>query len=213
MSTSNNSIQAASASTTAGQAPLRIAVAGAGAIGCSLAAMLAHGGVSVSLLARGATLEAVRANGVRLERGKAQETIQARVAASDNAQELGVQDAVLVCTKAQDLAGIAPLLAPLIGPETCIIPMVNGVPWWYFQRLSGRHAGRRVNAVDPDGKLLQALPSEQVLGAVQFLTAERLAPGVASSTNHMLVVLGELDHTETPRAARLVQAFNDAGIE
>lgn len=211
MSTSN-SIETAGGP-SADQAPLRVAVAGAGAIGCTLAAMLANSGVSVSLLARGATLEAVRANGVRLLRGDAQEAIQPRMAASNNAAELGVQDAVLVCTKAQDLAGIAPLLTPLIGPETCIVPMVNGVPWWYFQRLPGRHAGRGVNAVDPDGKLLQALPSEQVLGAVQFLAAERLAPGVVSSIGHMLVILGELDHTETPRAARLVQAFNEAGIE
>ena len=199
--------------TTVSQGPLRIAVAGAGSIGCTLAAMLAHAGVSVSLLARGATLQAVRAEGVRLHRGHDQETIQARVTASDDAAELGVQDAVLVCTKAQDLAGIAPSLTPLIGAQTCIIPMVNGVPWWYFQRLPGRHEGRIVNAVDPNGKLLRAFPSDQVLGAVQFLTAERLAPGVVSSPNHKLVVLGELDHTETPRAARLVKAFNDAGIE
>lgn len=211
MSTSNPS-QAGSGS-TASRTPLRIAVAGAGAIGCSVAAMLAHSGLPVSLLARGATLEAVRHHGVRLQRGNHQQEIQATVAASDNAAELGVQDAVFLCTKAHDLAGIATAVAPLIGPETCIIPMVNGVPWWYFQGLPGQYAGRTVSAVDPQGKLLQAFPSEQVLGAVQFLTAERVGPGVASSTNPMLVVLGELDHTETQRAAQLVQAFNDAGIE
>lgn len=195
----------------AGQTALRIAVAGAGAIGCTVAAMLAKGGHKVSLLARGATLEAIRSNGLQLHH--ADSVIHVHPAAASSAAELGVQDAVLVCTKAQDLAGIAPLVLPMVGPETCIVPMVNGVPWWYFQRLPGRMEGRNVQAVDPNGTLLKSLPTDQVLGAVQFLTAERKAPGVVSSTNHMLVILGELDHTETPRAARLVQAFNDAGIE
>lgn len=195
----------------AGGPTLRIAIAGAGAIGCTVAAMLAKGGHKVSLLARGATLEAIRSNGLQLHH--ADSVIHVHPAAASSAAELGVQDAVLVCTKAQDLAGIAPLVLPMVGPETCIVPMVNGVPWWYFQRLPGRMEGRNVQAVDPGGKLLQTLPTNQVLGAVQFLTAERKAPGVVSSTNHMLVILGELDHTETPRAARLVQTFNDAGIE
>ncbi|WP_301116443.1 2-dehydropantoate 2-reductase [Pusillimonas sp. (ex Stolz et al. 2005)] len=193
---------------------LRMAVAGAGAIGCTVAAMLAQGGQRVSLLARGATLDAVRKNGLRLHRGKdSSQTIIASVTVSDSAADLGIQDAIFICTKAHDLATIAATLQPLIGPETCIIPMVNGVPWWYFQALPGRMAGRQVHSVDPDGRLLQLLPANQVIGAVQFLTAERLAPGVASSTNHMLVILGEIDHTETPRAARLVQALNAAGIE
>lgn len=193
---------------------LRIAVAGAGAIGCTIAAMLSQGGHHVSLLARGATLDTVRQHGLRLQRSlDASQTITTSVDASDNAAELGIQDAVFVCTKAQDLAGIAPSLQPLIGPETCIVPMVNGVPWWYFQGLPGRHTGRHVRAVDPDGRLLQLLPANQVIGAVQFLTAERLAPGLVRSTNPMLVILGEIDHTETARVARLVQAVNTAGIE
>lgn len=196
---------------TVGENPLRIAVAGAGAIGCTLAATLAHAGQPVSLLARGATLEAVRRNGVQLLR--AHDTLHVHLRASASAAELGVHDAVFVCTKAQDLPGIVPSLAPLIGPDTCIVPMINGVPWWYFQRLPGRLSGRAVESVDAGGALLRALPGEQLLGAVQFLTAERLGPGVVSSINPMLVVLGELDHTETPRAERLVRAFNAAGIE
>lgn len=194
-----------------GNAPLRIAVAGAGAIGCTLAATLAHGGQDVSLLARGATLAAVRRNGLLLQR--ADDTVQVQLPASDNGAELGVQDVVLICTKAQDLPGIVPSLAPLIGPDTCIVPLINGVPWWYFQCLPGRMAGRPVHAADPKGALLAALPSKQILGAVQFFAAERLAPGVAAAKKPLRVVLGELDHTESPRAARVVQAFNDAGIE
>ncbi|TFL14710.1 2-dehydropantoate 2-reductase [Pusillimonas caeni] len=207
----STSASPSAASAPASETSLRIAVAGAGAVGCTLAAALAHAGQPVSLLARGASLEAVRRNGLRLRR--AHHTLHVRLPASDDAAELGVHDVVLVCTKAQDLPGIVPALAPLIGPDTCIVPMVNGVPWWYFQRLPGRLAGRPVRAVDPDGALLRALPSEQVLGAVQFLAAERLEPGVASSSNPMRIVLGELDHSESPRTARLAETFNAAGIE
>lgn len=192
-------------------APLRIAIAGAGAIGCTLAATLGHAGQAVSLLARGATLDAVQRKGLQLHR--ANDTLSVQVRASADAAELGIHDAVLICTKAHDLPAIVPAIAPLIGPDTCIVPMVNGVPWWYFARLPGRLSGRAVQAVDAQGSLLKALPSEQVLGAVQFLTAERLAPGVVTSINPMLVVVGELDHTESVRAARLVNAFNQAGIE
>lgn len=197
--------------TPSDSAPLRIGIAGAGAIGCSLAAMLGHGGQTVSLLARGATLDAVKRSGVQLHRKS--DSLKVPVGVSDKATDFGEQDVVLICTKAQDLPGIVPALKPLIGRQTCIVPMVNGVPWWYFQRLPGRLEGRTIQTLDPQGRLLELLPSRQVLGAVQFLTAERLAPGVASSINPMLVIIGELDHTESHRAARLVQALNAAGIE
>jgi len=199
------------ADATACPTPMRIAVAGAGAIGCTLAATLAHAGQPVRLLARGATLQAVQRDGIRLQR--ADGIVHAQVQAASDARQLGEQDAVFICTKAHDLARIVPALGPLIGPHTCIIPMVNGVPWWYFQRLPGRFAGRAVQAVDPDGALLRALPTEQLLGAVQFITAERSAPGAVSSLNPLLIILGELDHTETPRARRLADALNAAGIE
>ncbi|MCI2807915.1 ketopantoate reductase family protein [Eoetvoesiella caeni] len=189
---------------------LRIGIAGAGAIGCTLAATLAHAGQAVHLLARGANLQAIQRNGIQLTR--AQDIIQASVAASASAHELGVQDVLFLCTKAQDLAGLLPALAPMIGPQTCVVPLVNGVPWWYFQGIPDHFSGRAIEAVDPGGALLSALPSEQILGAVVFITAERLGPGAVESRNPMLLVLGELDHTETPRLQRIAAALTAAGL-
>lgn len=189
---------------------LRIGIAGAGAIGCTLAATLAHTGQEVQLLARGANLQAIQRNGIQLTR--AEDVIHAPVAASASAHELGVQDVLFLCTKAQDLAGLLPTLAPMIGPQTCVVPLVNGVPWWYFQGIPGQFAGRAIEAVDPGGILLRTLPAEQILGAVVFITAERLAPGAVESRNPMLLVLGELDHTETPRLQRIATALTTAGL-
>ncbi len=190
---------------------LRIGVAGAGAIGCTLAAILAQAGQTVSLLARGATLRAVQANGIQLQRQG--QTSHAPVAASDDAAALGVQDVLFLCAKAHDLAGLAQAAKPLIGPRTTLIPMVNGVPWWYFERLPGQAERRRIRAVDPDGRLFELLPSEQLVGVVQFMTAERLAPGVVMSNTPPLLVLGEIDHTESERVRRIAGVLNASGIE
>lgn len=189
---------------------LRIGVAGAGAIGCTLAAMLARAGQPVSLLARGATLQTVLKQGIELRRRE--ERWRVPVAASDDAAALGAQDVLFLCAKAHDLAGLAQAAAPLIGPDTWLVPMVNGVPWWYFERLPGRQA-RRIQAVDPDGLLPALLPSAQVIGAVQFMTAERLAPGVVASNTPPLLILGEIDHTESGRVQRLAALLNACGIE
>ncbi|HWK61309.1 MAG TPA: 2-dehydropantoate 2-reductase [Eoetvoesiella sp.] len=189
---------------------LRIGVAGAGAIGCTLAATLAHAGETVHLLARGATLQAVQNRGIQLAR--AEDTIHAPVHAAADGRELGEQDVLFLCTKAHDLAQILPAIKPMVGPHTCIVPLINGVPWWYFQGVPGRLAGRAIESVDPEGALLRAIPSEQVIGAVVFIAAERSAPGAVVSRNPMLLILGELDHTETPRLQRIAAMLNAAGL-
>src|SRR5690554_533135 len=140
---------------------LRFGIAGAGAIGCTVVAMLAHAGNPVSVLARGATLQALKAKGITLEHQN--QTVNASVTASDDARELGPQDVLFLCTKAQDIASILPAALPMIGPDTMVIPLINGVPWWYFQGVEGRHTGRTVDTVDPEGQLLKALPSRQIL--------------------------------------------------
>lgn len=167
----------------------RVAVAGAGAIGCTLAARLAATGTEVSVLARGETLAAIRRGGVRLDDLDGEHL--ARVAASDRAEDLGVQDAVLFCAKSQDLADLAEQARALIGPQTLLVPLVNGVPWWYFHGAGGRFDGATVRAVDPDGRLAAALPLAQVLAAVVFVTAEAVAPGHARSRTPHLLMLGE----------------------
>src|SRR5690348_18012837 len=108
---------------------MRICVVGAGAIGSWIAGRLALAGSDVSLVARGATLEAIDTEGLRIT--DAGDTRCVAIAASANPADLGIHDLVVVAVKAPALPEIAPALGPLIGTNTQIIPMLNGVPWWF----------------------------------------------------------------------------------
>ena len=114
---------------------MRIAIYGAGAIGAFLGAKLALGGQDVTLIARGAHLKAMQANGVTVR--TAQGELQAHPAATDDPDAVGAVDFLFLTVKAHSLTEIAPLLKPLIGPETAVVSAQNGIPWWYFQRHGG----------------------------------------------------------------------------
>ena len=121
---------------------MKIAVVGLGAVGGLIAARLAAAGHQVSALARGATLAAVRAHGLRLV-AAGQESTTA-VNASDDARTLGVQDLVVVALKGPALADAGASMQPLLGPQTVVMPAMNGVPWWFLQTLpAGAHVADR----------------------------------------------------------------------
>jgi len=188
-----------------------IGIAGAGAIGCTLAARLAGSGRSVSLLARGRTLEALRRDGVRLD--DCQGSHRAAVNASDRGTALGEQDLLFLCTKSHDLPGLLPTLEPMIGAGTLVVPVINGVPWWYFLGTGGRFAGEHVEAVDPGGRLAARLGPSRVIGCVAFMTAESPAPGVARTDNPLRLVCGELDDRPGERLEQLCALLASAGVE
>jgi 2-dehydropantoate 2-reductase len=188
----------------------RFCIAGAGAIGGTLAARLAAAGHRVNVLARGDTLTALREHGLQLVdlSGK----VKVDVHASDQA-DFGVQDVVFLCAKTHALPAMIAQVAPLIGPETVVVPSVNGVPWWYFQREGSRFDGSPVRAVDPDGVLLAQVPAVSLLGAVVYITAQLDAPGRVRASNPHRLVLGELDHAPSERLNALCALLSDAGIE
>ena len=190
---------------------MRIAVVGVGAIGGLLAAKLAAAGEEVSVVARGATLEAVRANGLKLIDDESETSV--RVAASNRLVDLGHQDCVILGVKAHQVGDIAADVAAALGPQTSILTAQNGIPWWYFQKLDGPHAGRRLEAVDPDGRLSELLPADRLIGSVVYPAGEILAPGVIRHTEGNRFSLGDLDGAETPRVAALSEALTRAGFK
>ncbi|MFY1666831.1 ketopantoate reductase family protein [Pseudomonas sp. Pseu.R1] len=192
-------------------APLRICIAGAGAIGCTLAARIALTGRPVNVFARGRTLEALQRNGIHLQDLQGRHHV--KVNASDNAQTLGEQDIVFLCTKAPSLSGLLPNIAPLIGPNTVVVPVINGVPWWYFHGEGGQFDGHRVESVDPDGRITDTLNLHQVIGCVVFITAQSSAPAVVKTHNPYRIIFGELNNELTPRLDELVALIESAGIE
>jgi 2-dehydropantoate 2-reductase len=133
----------------------RICVAGVGAVGAMLAARLHAAGHTVSLLARGERLAQLRRDGLRAD--LAGLCVVARLSAGEQ-PDFGIQDIVFVATKAQGLAALLPTLGPLIGPRTLVAPLVNGIPWWYFQGAGGPFDGEPVLAVDPTGALPRRHP-------------------------------------------------------
>lgn len=155
---------------------LRIAIVGAGAIGGLLAARLARANVPAAVLARGAHLRAIRTQGLALvEDG---ETTVVHPEATDDARALGAQDVVFLCLKAPALVDAAPSLAPLVGPRTRIVSVMNGVPWWFLHGFGGAYADRRLESVDPQGIVSRALPPAQADGIVVHLASSVREPGV-----------------------------------
>lgn len=145
---------------------MRITIIGAGAIGGWVAGRLALAGHDVTVVARGATAAAL-ADGITIvEQGKA---VVARPRIVTDPGEVGLQELVIIAVKAPALVEVAEAARPLIGPKTLIVPMMNGVPWWFVD-------GAPLGSVDPDGRIAAALPSSQVLGCVVHAACRREGP-------------------------------------
>ena len=191
---------------------MRIAVFGAGAIGGHLAAKLAAAGrVDLSLVARGEHLAALRDRGLRLIEGDTDATWP--VKASADAAELGVQDYVVLTMKAHSVPPALPAIAPLLGPETAVVTMQNGIPWWYFHRSGGAHEGTRIEAVDPGGAISAALGPERAIGTAVYVAAEVEAPGVIRHQYGTRISLGEPSGEKSERATRLAEEMIAAGMQ
>jgi 2-dehydropantoate 2-reductase len=189
---------------------VRICIFGAGAVGGHLAAKLAAAGNDVCVVARGAHLEAMRAGGVTLLHGE--QTIRGQVRASDRATQLGAQDVVLVTLKANLLPVFARDAASLLGPETAVAFVQNGIPWWYGQGLSGKLPD--FSRLDPGGELARAVSPERVIGAVVFSANEVDAPGVIRNLvpGRNMLVVGEPNDQESPRIKALRKTLDTAGM-
>lgn len=155
---------------------LRTAVYGLGAIGGLLAARLAEAGHEVSAICRGPALEAVRSQGLRVTDAGGTRKV-ALATASDDPAALGVQDIVFACVKANALPAVRQGLQALCGPQTVLVPMVNGVPFWFFAGFGGELEGAALESVDPGGALAAAFPAERIAGAVIHFSVSVPEPG------------------------------------
>ena len=195
---------------------MKVAIFGAGAIGGMMGARLAAAGAELSVVARGPHLAAIQANGLTLvERaeggGETRTTIHPRATA--DAAELGPQDYVIVTLKAHSLPSAAPDIAKMMGPQTALVTAINGIPYWYFHGLDSPHRDRRVESVDPGGRLWNILPPSQAIGCVVYPAAEVTAPGVITHTYGDRFSLGEPDGTRSSRVEALSKLLISAGLK
>ena len=190
---------------------MKICVYGAGAVGGLVAAWLARAGHDVCVVARGENLTAIRDHGLRLRSAGKEEVF--RIAAQSDPARLGAQDYVFVSVKGQSLPEVAAGFAPLLGPDTGIVTAMNGVPWWFFDRLPFGAGKLRLESLDPGGGISRAMPTERIVGCVVHLAASTPAPGVVSHNMGARLILGEPGGRNTARTARIVEALRGAGFE
>jgi len=192
---------------------MKYCVVGAGSIGGFVGAKLALAGENVTLVARGANLQAIRAHGVRVIMHDGTEHVAQNIRAAATPAEAGPQDVVILGVKAHQVAPIAADIAALCHENTIIIPMQNGIPWWYFQRHGGDWEGRIVTSVDPEGRLAAAVDPRRIIGCVVYPACELAAPGVVRHIEGDRFPLGELDGSVTGRVNAVSAAFGRAGLK
>lgn len=192
---------------------MKIGIVGAGAVGGHLAVCLARAGFPVSVVARGSHLQAIRSQGLKLIRqGDPPEAWVERLTASDDLAELGRQDVVIVAVKAYSLPLLAPQLGSLCGPDTPLVVVQNGLPWWYFYRHGGEFEGRSLTSVDPGGVIAAHLPIERVIGCVVYIAVQLAEPGVVLHTGSGRYILGEPDGSLSERLRSLAAIFEQAQL-
>lgn len=170
---------------------MRIAVMGAGSTGGYFGGMLARGGNEVSLIARGAHLEAIRANGLKVVRDEEEFTVQCL--ATDDPSSVGPVDLALLCVKTYQSDVALPFMQPLVGPETTVLCLQNGIDSY-------------ITAAD-------VLGAGSVLPGAAFIEAGMLGPGVIKQTGSLVrIILGETNGEESQRCQTVRDTFIASGV-
>ncbi len=172
---------------------LRVVVVGAGGVGGYFGARLAQGGCDVGFVARGQQLAALRSHGLQIESALGDFRLTPARATAD-ASELGPADVVLICVKLWDTEAAAHAVKPIVGPETVVISLQNGVT--------------------KEELLRQIFGEGAVVGGVCYIAAKIAAPGVIHQTGKMQrIVFGEWDGSVSARADRFLEACRRGGLE
>ncbi len=190
---------------------MKIAVFGAGAIGGALAAYLHAAQVPVTLLARGATYAALAEHGLHVVRPDGS-VLVARPRLAREVDALGPQDVLFIALKAYQLPAALAGLAPLVGPATIIVPVINGILWWFGFGAGAAELERPIECVDPAGILSATLPPAQVIACSTYTGVERLAPDRLWHKAGTEVVFGLPAGGRDERLERVIELFRGSGL-
>ncbi len=172
---------------------MRIAVIGTGGVGGYFGGRLAQAGEDVTFIARGEQLRALRERGLRVESVKGDFEVEP-ARATDNPDDVGEVDVVIVGVKAWQVPEVAQTMRPLIGPESYVLPLQNGV--------------------EASAQLAEVLGADRVLGGLARIFSFVVEPGhVRHVGGPASVELGELDNRPSERTGRLRDVFVRAGVE
>jgi 2-dehydropantoate 2-reductase len=172
---------------------MRIAVVGAGGVGGGFGAALAKAGADVTFIARGAHLAAMQSQGLKVQGGRG-ETHVVPTQATDDPASIGTVDIVLFCVKLWDVESAGQAIKPLVGANTAVIPLQNGI--------------------DAAERLIPILGARAVMGGVAQISASITAPGVIQQVGtFMRMIFGELDGTRSRRAEDFYALCLKAGFD
>jgi len=192
---------------------MRFCIIGAGAIGGFVGAKLAESGEDVTFVARGRTLAALRSQGIVVREADGTERRVASVRAIEGPDGHNHYDVVMLALKTHQVAEVAARVEALCHADTVVIPMQNGIPFWYFNGHGGALAGRAVESVDPGGAIRDAIPARRILGCVVYIACEQAAPGHIVHISNQRLLLGEPGGIATERAQRVAAVLARAGFE
>ncbi len=185
----------------------KVAVVGLGAVGGWVAARLAEGGAQVSAVARGEVLEALRATGLTLSAPAGD--IRVALRAAEDADELGPQEIVVIAVKGPGLAAASRAVAKLLRPETIVLPMMNGVPWWFLFHKDPRPLA----SVDPTGEIARNIPLRHVVGCVVHAACAVRGPAHSVHVTGEGLVIGEPTGELSRRVQDLAALLASAGFD
>jgi 2-dehydropantoate 2-reductase len=181
---------------------MKIGIVGAGAIGGWVGGRLAIAGHDVAMVARGSTTAAL-ADGITIVERGVETAAHPRIVTDPGA--IGQQDLVVIAVKAPALAEAALAARQLIGADTIIVPMMNGVPWWFME-------GAPLTSVDPKGRIAAALPLDQVLGCVVHAACRRAAPARIEVAMLDHYAVGEPGGGDSDRASAIAALLDEVGL-
>ena len=190
---------------------MNVCIIGAGAIGGLIGGKLAMAGAcDVSFLARNRTFAVLREQGLRMV--SAGKTLHVEVRTESSAERLGGQDVVIIAVKAPALAAVASEIAPLIGPQTMIVPAMNGVPWWFAHVIESLH-DQPLTSIDPGGLISLAIPVRQVIGCVVHASASMREAGFVDHKFGQGLIIGEALGGTSERVHALGNLLRGAGFD
>uniref|UniRef100_A0A7S2R6Q3 2-dehydropantoate 2-reductase n=1 Tax=Mucochytrium quahogii TaxID=96639 RepID=A0A7S2R6Q3_9STRA len=196
--------------------PRTFCIVGAGAIGGMVGAKLAlDGGYDVTLVARGAHYAAMKKRGgvSLIEAGK--ERFCSSVAVADDIETLGGKfDVVILAVKSHQIQPVAHMIEGLCRDDRAVVvPLQNGIPWWYFYKEGGVLDGTCLKTCDPNGILHQYIRLDRIIGCIAFPAATLPRPGVIQHVEGRAFPLGEPDRSISGRAKLLSAAFSRSGFK
>ena len=181
---------------------MRITIIGAGAIGGWVAGKLAIAGHQVSVLARGATAAAL-GEGITIVESSEERTAHPHIITDPTS--IDAQDIVIIAVKAPAMAEAAESVRAMIGRDTLIVPMMNGVPWWFVD-------GAPLDSVDPGARIAAVLPMTQVLGCVVHAACRRSSPTRIEVAMLDRLLVGEPGGGISDRATAFATMLAEAGL-